>query len=135
MNPIKSTIRRGLYDVKQCYLPVFVLLGALIYTFQQSGWPLPSWVNNYVNDFLCMPIVLFVCRFAVRKLRSDRHLQLSLPLIFTVTLYYALYFEYYLPTVNLRYTADPFDVILYFSGSLYFYLMENKQSQLSRTNN
>jgi hypothetical protein len=31
------------------------------------------------------------------------------------------YFEYYLPEVNQRYTADWIDVIFYFSGGLFFF--------------
>ncbi len=73
-----------------------------------------------------MPIVLFVCQYTVRKLKADSGIRLSLPLILSVTLYYTLFFEYYLPKVNMRYTADLWDVVLYFSGSLFFYVMENK---------
>ncbi len=126
-----SIIRKTLHYFKPLYLTAFILLGTLIYTAQQSGWPLSSWANHYLNDFLCMPIVLFVCRYAVRKLKSNKNLQLSLPVTFSVTLYYALYFEFYVPKVNLRYTADPLDVILYFSGALFFYFMENKLPKLA----
>ncbi len=34
--------------------------------------------------------------------------------------YYAIYFEYYMPQVNLRFAANPLDVVLYFSGALFF---------------
>ncbi|WP_147415810.1 hypothetical protein [Ulvibacterium marinum] len=87
---------------------------------------LPEWTNNYLNDFLCMPIVLFMGQFAIRKLKGNNTLRLPWPLILTLTLFYSVYFEYYLPRINLRYTADFLDVVLYFSGSAFFYLMENK---------
>ena len=130
-----SILRNAFHYFKPIYLPVFILFGALVYTAQQSGWPLPSWANHYLNDFLCMPIVLFVCRYAVRHLKSNGNLQLSLPVTFSVTLYYAIYFEFYLPKINLRYTADPLDVILYFSGALFFYFMENKLPKLGHPKN
>lgn len=126
MRQISQTIRNGLRSTKHFYLPGFCVLGGSIYMAQQSGWALPWWINNYVNDFLCMPIVLFVCQYAVRKLKADSSVRLSLPLVLSVTLYYAVFFEYYLPKVNLRYTSDLWDVILYFSSALFFYAMENK---------
>ncbi|MDT7829884.1 hypothetical protein RQM65_14515 [Pricia sp. S334] len=106
------------------YLIGFCLLAGCIYTAQRMGLPLPWWINNHVNDFLCMPIVLFICQYSVRKLKAEPAIQLSLPLILCVTLYYALFFEYYLPKVNPRYTADFWDVVLYFLGALFFYRME-----------
>lgn len=110
------------------YIFVFGGLGAYIYTVKQWGWELPSWVANYMNDFLCMPIVLFICRWVVCRLRSNKELQLPFPLILLLTMYFVVYFEYYLPQVNMRYTADIWDVVLYFSGSLFFYMMEKRLS-------
>ena len=115
------------------YLVVFCLLAGYIIAAQRMGLHLPWWVNNHVNDFLCLPIVLFICQYCVRKLRSDPTIRLPLPLILSVTLYYALFFEYYLPKVHLRYTADFWDVVLYFLGALFFYGMERISRHLLRS--
>jgi len=104
---------------------MFCLVAALIYSAQQLGLPLPDWINNYVNDFLCMPIVLVVCQYVLLYIKSDEDIGIPLALIMAITLYISIYFEYYLPSVNPRYTADFIDIILYFSGAAIFYLTEN----------
>ncbi len=70
-----------------------------------------------------MPIVLFVCKYVVRELKSNKA-RLPWSLVFMVTLFYSVYFEYYLPKVNPRYTADFLDVLLYFMGAGFFCIME-----------
>lgn len=114
--------------IKQFYFPVFSVLAAIVYALKRWGGNdiLPSWAAHYMNDFFCMPIVLYVCRYVVRLLRSDSHLELDIGPILSLTLFYSLYFEGYLPLVNARYTADPKDVLLYFLGAAFFYLIENR---------
>lgn len=106
--------------IKTYYFPVFVLVALLVYTAQQLALPLPSLVNNYLNDLLCMPIVLSICQYAVRFLKKNTSLQIPVTLVVTLTLCYAVYFEWLLPQVNPRYTADGIDVFLYFLGALFF---------------
>ncbi len=120
----------GLRWIRHSYMLVFCSMASLVYVTQQWGMALPLWVNNYLNDFLCMPIVLFICRYAVRRFKANNEIRLSLPLILMVTLYYAFYFEYYVPQVNPRYTADAIDIALYFSGALFFYVVEKEYRDL-----
>lgn len=115
------------------YLPISIILASLVYVMQKSNAPLHPLINNYLNDFLCMPIVLFISQYVVRRLRSDAHFQISLPLILMVTFGYATYFEYYLPGSNVRYTGDFVDVFLYFSGAIFFYLLERKRVNANTT--
>lgn len=75
-----------------------------------------------------MPIVLGISLFMTRILHRDQNLRLGLFTAFSVAILYALYFELYLPGRNVRYTADPIDVLLYFSGALIFYLAQPKQT-------
>ena len=106
---------------------LFLVLSAIatfIYVMQQIGPPLPRLVNNYVNDFLCMPIVLFICQFIVRKIKSNSTAVIPIPVIGLITCYFAIYFEYYLPSIDSRYTGDFIDVILYFLGAAFFYFSE-----------
>lgn len=112
--------------LKAFYFPLFCFMALIVFSLQKMSITLPEWINNYLNDFLCMPIVLFIGQFAIRKLKGDKILRLPCPLILTLTLFYSFYFEYYLPRINLRYTADFLDVVLYFSGAVFFYLVENK---------
>ena len=79
-------------------------------------------MNNYLNDLLCMPIVLGIAQRTVRFLKSDSNLTLPVALQVVVTIMFALYFEGYLPQFNLRYTADVMDVLCYFLGMAFFEL-------------
>ncbi|GMN07932.1 hypothetical protein MTsPCn5_33210 [Croceitalea sp. MTPC5] len=99
-----------------------IVLSSSIYLLQQCEIPIPKWVNNYMNDFLCMPIVLSICLVVVRKLQGRHTHRLPWWVIFCLTLYFSLYFEYYLPQVSIRYTSDIIDVLLYFAGALLFFL-------------
>lgn len=85
---------------------------------------MPWWVNFYVNDFLCMPVVLTISLKAVQFLKKDFSIRLPLLLVLTLTSFYAIYFEYFLPQVEARYTADWLDVVMYFSGALIFYILQ-----------
>jgi len=108
------------------YFIIFSGIFLIVYFLQCIHFPLPSLINNYLNDFLCMPIVLTLCLAFVRFIKKNPGIQLSVFVIFSVTIYYSVYFEYYLPKVNARYTADPIDVLLYFAGAFIFYLLQKK---------
>lgn len=112
-----------MYNLSNILLFVMSFLAAAIYLLQHLGIGLPLWINCYTNDFLCLPIVLGYEQLFFRWLTGKRNYTFSLPLILSMAAYYSLYFEYYLPQINERYTADFIDVILYFSGALCFYLL------------
>ncbi|MEB3346368.1 hypothetical protein U6A24_12900 [Aquimarina gracilis] len=114
--------------IRQWYFPVFTVIATVIYGMQQLGFTLTAILQNYTNDFLCMPIVFYVCQYVVRFIKSDDHVQLPISLLFVVTLLYSWYFEWYLPLCHNRYTADPIDVVLYFAGMLFFYGIEYRRS-------
>lgn len=109
-----------LYAVISLFTAAFLSLQILIFL----EIPLPSWATGYVNDFLCMPLVLFFCLKTLHLLKKDSCLKLPLFIIIALTSFYALYFELYLPKVNPRYTADMWDVVMYFSGGLLFYFLQ-----------
>lgn len=85
---------------------------------------LPEWVTSYLNDFLCMPVVLTICLTAVHLIKKDKSIRLDLFTIISLTSFYAVFFEWYLPKVEPRYTADWLDVVMYFSGALLFYYLQ-----------
>ena len=97
------------------------LLALGIFSFQKSGLFLPEILNNYANDFLCLPLVLGFISFGIRRLKNDNFFRLPLFFVLLMALYYSIYFEYYLPKINVRYTSDWIDVGLYFLGALAFY--------------
>ena len=106
--------------IKKYYFPLFVLLALAVYLAQRLDIYLPEGINNYLNDFLCMPIVLKICLYAVRYVKSDDHIKLPLPLQILVTLLFIIYFEVVLPNINARYTTDLWDLVAYSAGLLFF---------------
>lgn len=104
------------------------LLNLLLLKFFQ----MPDFFSSYLNDLLCMPVVLGICLFVIRKFSKNEQLRISLFSAFSLAALYSVYFEVYLPEVNQRYTADLVDVLLYFSGALIFYLIQRKSSKKLR---
>lgn len=107
-----------------------LVLACSIYGLQQIQYPMPSWINNYVNDLLTLPLVLSICLVAARRIKKEQQLQLPLPLILGITLFYCIYFEWYLPQHNSRYTGDWVDCCLYLVGALFFYILHKKTQKI-----
>lgn len=103
---------------------IMLVIAASIYASQKLAIPLPLLVNNYLNDLLCIPLVLGALTFIIRKIKYDPKFKFPLGFIFILSSYYAVYFEYYLPKINSRYTSDWIDVVLYFLGGILFYLFQ-----------
>jgi len=109
--------------------PLFLVITALaiaIYLANIGAVPLPNWVYFYLNDFLCMPIVLSICLATVRLVKKNNVLYIPLGAIIVLTAYYAMYFEWFLPQYNTRYTKDVIDIGLYFLGSGVFYVFQKR---------
>lgn len=66
--------------------PVFyvsVLITTIIYIAQHLQLPFPDWMYNYVNDFLCMPIVFNLEFGAVKTLQKNGRLICSVASCFS----------------------------------------------------
>lgn len=108
-------------------LVIFMFLTALaVYLLQQTGVPLPSLIQNYLNNLLCMPLVLTICLIVLQFIKKNYRLTIPIFAIASITIYYILYFEWYLPKVNDRYTSDPIDGVLYVIGAIGFYFMQKR---------
>ena len=92
-----------------------------IFTMQKIESYLPEILNNYANDLLCLPLVLGFILFMIKRLKKDKNFELPLIFVLILAVYYSVYFEYYLPKINPRYTSDWIDVLLYFVGAIGFY--------------
>ncbi|WP_439130622.1 hypothetical protein [Polaribacter sp.] len=77
-----------------------------------------------MNDFLIIPIVLFICLVVFIKTRNNPKFALSLPIILYVCVMYSVLFELILPNYLARYTKDYIDIILYFAGGFIFYALQ-----------
>ena len=100
---------------------LFSFVAITIFAMQKIGIYLPEILNNYANDLLCLPLVLGFILFMIKRLKKDKNFELPLIFVLILAVYYSVYFEYYLPKVNPRYTSDWIDVLLYFVGAIGFY--------------
>ena len=114
---------------KKVYI-VMLLIALTIYVLQRLSIPVPSLINNYVNDFLCLPLLLGGMTFFIWRIKKDYLFEFSFIFVLFLACYYAVYFEYYLPKVNSRYTSDWIDVVLYFSGGVAFYFIQKRKNVL-----
>ena len=112
---------------KLIYYFIFALVsGTTIYLLQFFSVQLPKIINNYFNDFLIIPIVLFLSLIILRWSKNNSKFTLNLAVIIYVCLLYGLLFEYIFPRFLVRYTSDFFDVILYFLSGFIFYFLQTK---------
>ena len=104
-----------------------VFIALTIYTMQRLNLSLPTIVTNYANDLLYLPLVLGAIEFIIRQLKKDSSFGLPLGFVIFLAISYSIFFEYYLPKVNSRYTADWIDVFLYLVGGIGYFFIGNKR--------
>jgi len=107
------------------YFIGLLLLGTCVYFLQRLAVELPAFIQNYLNDLLVMPLVLWIV-WAVLVEVKGIEAQISWAMALSLFLYYSVFFECYLPTVNTRYTSDFYDVFCYFIGTMVFMLLYKK---------
>lgn len=88
--------------------------------------PVPPFFSHYFADLLCMPLLLSSAGLFMRWLRAEEGLYLSWAMILVATLYVSLVFEYVLPLLFERYTADVWDVVMYGVGGGLFYVFQKR---------
>ena len=88
--------------------------------------PVPPFFSHYFADLLCMPLLLSSAGLFMRWLRAEEGLYLSWAMILVATLYVSLVFEYVLPLLFERYTADVWDVVMYGVGGGLFFVFQKR---------
>ncbi|OBX24430.1 MULTISPECIES: hypothetical protein [Bizionia] len=109
--------------------PIFfssILVASFVYISQRLQVPLPNWIYFYLNDFLCMPIVLSLCLAIIRRLKKANNLYVPLLVVLGLTTYFVVYFEWFMPQISTRYTADIIDVGLYYLGAMLFFNVQKR---------
>lgn len=105
------------------------VVAASLYVFhmalEKTGFSFPL-LQYYLNDLLCMPLVLTLTLFLQRTFtfRNKGHVFTKYQVGIAV-LYYSAGFEVVLPQFMPRYTADPLDVLAYALGGVFFYFFIN----------
>ena len=93
---------------------VFIVLRCV-----ETSGGLPRFAASYLDDLICLPMVLgsilVAHRFLVRPLT-----RLALSHSLAVFLVFSLYFELILPRLSNNFTGDPWDIVMYAVGFAIF---------------
>ena len=106
------------------YIGISLLLFLLVEFLRFYQISAPNWIFFYLNDFLVIPIVGFICLRLFWFFKKDKTIRIDVFSILTLVVIYAVYFEVYLPQNSARYTADFWDVICYILGGIVFYFLQ-----------
>ena len=110
------------------YFTFSVITGAFIYFSTYFNIQLPRIIRHYVNDFLIIPIILFISLQILKWSKNDKNYKLPLVIILYVCFMYSVLFEFVFPKYLARYTKDFIDVFLYFaSGFIFYFLQKSKK--------
>jgi len=98
----------------------------------EGGAGLPAWAGSYLDDVVCLPLVLALV-LTVHRL-AGRPAQWTLPRSHGLAsvVFFALYFELVLPLVKVTATADPLDVLAYAVGWLVFEARLNRRGAVAK---
>jgi hypothetical protein len=124
--------RSRIDTVKPLLNPWFILSSGLFilhYFLQHSGIPFPL-ADAYLDDLLCMPVVLSIALAGMRFFHKSYFLS-HVQIIVTV-IYCSLLFELALPFLSKTYTSDIMDVGLYVLGAWFFRQYMNDRSRYIR---
>ncbi|QOD62207.1 hypothetical protein H9I45_07130 [Polaribacter haliotis] len=106
------------------YVLFSFLLGSFIYFSSLFNVQLPQFVRFYVNDFLIIPIVLFLCLQVLKQTKNNPNYKIPFLIILYLCFLYSLLFEFVFPNYLARYTKDYIDILLYFAGGIVFYQLQ-----------
>jgi hypothetical protein len=103
-----------------------VLVASFIFVAKQLQIQLPYWLYFYLNDFLCMPIVLSICLLILRIFKKTESLYVPFFVVLGLSTYFSWHFEWLMPQLSTRYTGDFTDIVLYFFGAMLFYIFQKR---------
>lgn len=105
--------------------PAFItsaVLYILLRIGAEYGLRLPL-LHGHITDLLCMPFVLTLAQSAVRLLFP--HFRVNAALAWATCAAFALWFEWWLPAMDPRHTADWADVCCYAAGTGVFIFLNS----------
>jgi len=108
------------------YFIILIISYALIKFDQATGSLLPNWIYYYVPDLLCLPILLCISNYLLKKVTNRFH-SFSLLHVVVAAAYITIVFELILPNFSSTYTSDWLDGLMYFIGAISHYLFTKRQ--------
>jgi len=112
------------------YFPWGILPPALLFLVNLlwNTWGLaPVWMRSYANDLAAIPLMLWLALLVQRYLtfRNPQYCFRWVHIAFTV-IYVSVVFEWWLPKTSASYTFDPWDMVCYAVGGVYFAIVLNR---------
>jgi hypothetical protein len=102
---------------------------AVLYLLKTLGYYTP-WISDYLADLLCLPIVLSIVLFAMRKMRVvPESFELTPAMILAALIYFSIVFEWLLPLWSDRYQSDFLDIVAYSLGAIAYYYFRKHHNQ------
>lgn len=80
----------------------------------------------YLTDLLFVPAMCTFALILVRLIKRDPTLTIPARNIFFQVFAVSVYFEWYLPNQNAKYTSDPWDIVMYVLGGFLFLLVQKR---------
>jgi hypothetical protein len=86
-----------------------------------------KFLDNYIDDFVLLPIILSVALILQRNfVTKNIHFVFNKKLVIFSCIYFCIVFELIIPSISPYFTKDWFDCIAYGVGALYFQKLINK---------
>jgi uncharacterized membrane protein YjjB (DUF3815 family) len=108
------------------YFIGFSLIWLTIYTSNLFDYQFYWIIQFYLLDLIAVPILAQLGLWWMRIIKGKRDDLLSIWHIAFIVLSLSFVFEIYMPKHQTRYTADVWDILMYFLGGLFFYFVMNK---------
>lgn len=111
--------------------PYFIILCLIYFVtryLKYTDLKLPLFIKNHLTDLLCMPIVLTICLAFVRPIKRLPNYTLTPFMIISMTVFYAVLFEYVSPINNPNQTGDWIDVLMYVIGGFGYWVIQRRFS-------
>ena len=124
-----SVSHHGVVHVMAGLFTLFLALRIL-----EIGDVSPPLISSFADDLICLPLILGMILLLHRK-GLKRGASYTLPKFHGLVslILFAVFFEAVLPLWKSNATADPWDLLMYFLGYVFFELWMNKPSINSRS--
>ena len=104
------------------------LAAYFLFKLFSASWVFPTIIQFYFADFFALPIILGISEDAMRLLYGN-HFRLNRRMLMMSFLYAALMFEWVFPFLGFEMVGDPWDVVAYALGLLFFIGIKKTASQ------
>lgn len=103
------------------FLMIVYFLTRWMLIFGETGW-----MRWYFTDLLFVPAMCTFGLIGVRLIKRDPTIHIKWQNVFLQVLVVSFYFEWYLPGTDPKYTADPWDIVMYVLGGFAFLLIQKR---------